>query len=149
MNKLTYIAALLISGAAQGQTVGVHVGSHHFPDRGQNNVNLGVYYRTHSGAEAGYYRNSYERDSFYIGQQFKLATGRYGTLGVDFGFISGYQRKCGEVTCEGFSRGFITPMVVGDYLAPVSILGATPRLQFVPATKGNSAVVHLSAEYKL
>lgn len=149
MNKpLFTIALALIAASAQGQTIGLHVGSKHLPDRGQSNQNLGIYYRTHSGVEAGYYRNSYRRDSFYVGQRLKLAEGVYGNLGVDFGFITGYQRKCGEA-CEGFSRGYITPMVVGDYLAPISIFGITPRLQFVPATKGNSAVVHLSAEYHI
>lgn len=144
---LTLLACLPVP--AFGQTVGVHTVSHHMPHRGQNNVNPGIYYRTHSGTEAGYYRNSYSRSSFYIGQRLSLTKGRYGDLGVDVGFISGYQRKCKQGICNGFSRGAITPMVAGDYLSPISFFGVTPRLQFAPATKGNSAVIHLSAEYKI
>ena len=48
--------------------------------------------------------------------------------------------------CRGFSRGAVTPLAGLTYAAPFALLGVTPRIQFMPAMKNHSSVVHLNLE---
>lgn len=155
---------------AAALTIGMHVASIHAPQRAQHNDNAGLYLRTDSGLSAGVYRNSHRRTSLYVGQAFPLV----GQLDLNVGLVSGYQKRCrtwsetssttskqmvagspeySTVTysvpreeCTGFSRGAITPMFAFSYAAPFSVLGATPRLWFMPGFGKVSSVAHLSLE---
>jgi hypothetical protein len=148
--------------------VGVHMASIHAPAHdGQNNTNPGLYFRSDSGVTAGFYRNTHRRTSVYLGRNFK-----FGPLDVGVGVVSGYQKHCTDYmvktgsyttvekvpggtitstypvfetrqTCSGFSRGYFTPMVAPSYRLPFSVLGASPRIFFMPAKK---SVLHLSIE---
>lgn len=111
---LCLAAALMIGGQAQAQTVvGLHTVSIHAPDRGQTNANYGLYMRAGSGLELGAYRNSIDRPGVYLGQQFELAKGAAGALGLQVGAAYGYQKKCAvkttvtpkKVTHESYSNG--------------------------------------------
>jgi hypothetical protein len=82
---------------AEGLTVGLHTISAHIPQHAQNNVNPGAYLRTANGVELGLYRNSWRRPSLYVSQQFDLVSGSYGSLSLQAGLVSGYQKRC-EVT---------------------------------------------------
>jgi len=131
--------------AASTMTVGVHLASLHAPARdSQNNTNPGLYVRTESGVVAGAYTNTHNRTSIYLGQQFKV-----GPLDVGIGAVSGYQRRCGPSFCNGFSRGFLTPMVVPSYALPLSVMGATPRIWYMPSAGKTSQVIHFSVEWSL
>jgi hypothetical protein len=178
MNTLSKILITLACGLviasqakAEGITVGLHTISAHIPQRTQSNVNPGAYLRTASGVEGGFYRNSWRRPSLYVSQQFDLVSGSYGSLGVQVGLVSGYQKRCtvtqtttGEVVdsktittdipaqtntrteCSGFSRGAITPLAGFAYASPVEVMGFRPRVQFVPPITKSRAVFHLTIE---
>jgi hypothetical protein len=61
------------------------------------------------------------------------------------GIIGSYQRKDGQ----GWSRGYIGPLVALSAASPISIMGATPRITLVPGHLVKSrTVVHLSLEHK-
>jgi hypothetical protein len=101
MNTLSKILIAIAFGLviasqakAEGLTVGLHTISAHIPQHAQNNVNPGAYLRTAGGVEVGIYRNSWRRPSLYVSQQLELVSGGYGSLGVQGGLVSGYQRRC-------------------------------------------------------
>jgi hypothetical protein len=178
MKYLLIVCLAFLCAAAQSQVIGVHTASLHKPQNVQKNDNYGLYMRSQSGIEVGAYRNSYGRDSAYVSQQFDLAKGTWGSLNAQVGLVYGYQKKCNkwdevstEVThkannygdswqekvtktihheeCSGFSRGAIAPLAGFNYTAPISILKATPRIQFVPHIGKHSAVLHLTLETPL
>jgi hypothetical protein len=129
-------------------TVGLHIGSAHMPDNWwHENLNPGVYVRFDQW-QAGVYRNTYRRTTAYLGYVQPL-----GPVDLMVGVASGYQRKCtawvygGEsgISCQGFSRGFIGPAAALSYQLPIDVLGARPRLWFMPS-RGTSAI-HLSLEF--
>lgn len=155
---------------AEGLTVGLHLVSKHIPAHdGQNNVNTGIYFRTESGLAGGMYPNTQNKLSVYLGQTYS-----WGPVDFLVGAVSGYQRSCTETKaqtgvtqvanrpgpahvaaepvyeskneCEGFARGWLTPMVVPSIALPVSFFGVTPRIWFMPSFGKQSSVVHLSVE---
>lgn len=122
-------AILFVAAApAFAQTVGVHLGSQHYPSRDFNNVNPGGYVRWDNGLTIGAYRNSFEKTSVYVGY-----TAEWGWLGLTGGVISGYPQPM-----------FLAPSVrlpVGPAWARIVVL---PRIE-----KQGSSVVHLALEWKL
>ncbi len=157
--------------------VGLHVGSAHIPQRGQNNTNPGAFV-IFDGWRVGVYENSYNRTTVYGARVFNLLEGQYGTLDLSIGAASGYKRECntykvktgsvqtvtkhkeGKVTtstpvfenresCTGFSRYDITPMGALTYSAPFSVLGATTELSFMPGFGKHSSVGHLSFKWSI
>lgn len=164
--------ALALTEWATAQTVGVHLVSHHAPKRDfQRNDNPGLYFRSAEGWTVGAYRNTIGRTSVYAGRAFAV-----GPLDIGLGVVGGYQRKCHETTwnqvdtqswehhgrtysrttttpmvrteCLGVSRGYLSPMVSPSIALP-AVLGATPRLHYMPGLSGTSNVIHLSVEWSM
>lgn len=178
MNPRTTIALLAAClgfaafDARSEVVVGVHVGSQHFPNKEyHSNVNPGIYVRSGQW-QAGYFRNSYKRDAFYAGYVQPI-----GRVDLMVGLSTGYQRVCttyqakvGErweveqtdagvvkqkvgvfedrQSCQGFGRHSVTPLAALSYAAPFKVLGATPRLYFMPGMARASSVLHFSLEYR-
>lgn len=148
--------------SAQQTTMGVHLYSVHAPAKDyQNNENPGLYIRTAEGWTAGVYRNTLRRTSVYAGY-----TVDYAPFSLTVGAISGYQRKYERVVagpngeCDngtgfryctqqtGATRGAITLLLAPSVALP-PVLGAVPRVSYVPGLAGAANVFHLSLERKL
>ena len=109
-------------------TLGLHIGSQHFPARDFNNFNPGAYYIHSSGATVGTYYNSERRQSVYAGW-----TWDYGPWRLQAGAITGYRRAA------------VLPLI-----APSVALGYGFRLTVLPKVeRRGSSVVHLTWEMKL
>lgn len=138
------IAILATPAHAADISVGLHLESHHFPERDyQNNRNPGVYVRVDQW-QAGCYHNTLARTTCYGGYIVPI-----GPLDLMAGAATGYQEKCTATECLGFSKGAVTPMVALSYLAPVRIFGAAPRAWVLPPFPKTSTVVHLSLEWSV
>jgi hypothetical protein len=135
MRTLILAAALLMTTAAQAVTFGMHIGSQHLPDRGQNNFNPGAYVRF-GDTSVGAYHNSYRDTTVYVSQAYSIGYGFELVGGVAYG----YQRS-------GTSRGALTPIGGITYALPVKILGMQPKVFAIPPTPKNSAVLHLAMEF--
>lgn len=125
------LALALVAGAAQADTIGVHIGSHHWPSREYNNVNPGLYYRTDSNWTVGFYNNSYRRLSIYAGKTFAYELGEW-EAAVTLAAISGYDESKLMV-----APSIATPWVDGWRARFVTL----PRL-----SRQGAAVLHLSVE---
>ncbi|WP_169419504.1 hypothetical protein [Ramlibacter agri] len=113
---------------------GVHVGSHHWPDRRTptspkyNNVNLGMNLRFENGATAGFYFNSERHLSTYGG--WTLTNSACGPA-LTIGGITGYH------------QGPLLPMAIPS----VCFLDHL-RVMFIPKAEPKGAnVLHLALEY--
>lgn len=127
MKRIALTLALALAGMAHADTLGFHLGSHHFPTRQFNNLNPGIYYIHSSGATVGTYYNSERRQSVYAGW-----TWDYGPWRLQAGAITGYRRA-------------VMPLV-----APSVALGYGFRLTVLPKVeRRGSAVVHITWEMKL
>ena len=127
MKRIALILALALAGVANAGTLGLHIGSQHYPARDFNNANPGVYYIHSSGATIGTYYNSERRQSVYAGW-----TWDYGPWRLQAGAITGYRRT-------------VMPMI-----APSVALGYGFRLTMLPKVeRRGSSVVHLTWEMKL
>lgn len=139
---LVFAAVLGTCAHAEPLTVGLHVGSVHFPAKGQNNVNPGLYVRTGDWT-IGAYHNSYRETTAYAAH--KLTT--LGPFDVVGGIAYGYQRHSVGGREYGASPGALAPMVGLTYAPSIRILGAQPRFWMLPPTPKNSGVAHLSLEF--
>ena len=127
LHTATMAVALCLGAPAMAGTLGVHIGSHHFPSKDFNNVNPGLYYVADNGATVGTYYNSERKQSVYAGY-----TTEFGWLRVQVGVITGYQ-------------GRVLPLV-----APSVGLGHGFRLTALPKVERSGAsVIHLSWETAL
>ena len=133
------VLSTFCSGAkAEGLTIGLHLASHHFPERSyQNNTNPGIYFRTEGGWTGGIYYNTLRRVSAYGGYTVKA-----GPFSLTAGVVSGYQLKDGY----GVSRAYLTPFLSPSVELP-KVLGMVPRLAIIPGTRATSNVLHLSVEW--
>ena len=163
--KRTLIAAALaftaLAAHATDYTVGLHLGSRHFPEAANlHDINPGVYVRLDNGLTAGVYHNSFKRTSIYLGY-----TVEHGPFALTLGAISGYQSRvvssasthqcktsltgwCYDETHEeGHTRGAIGLLVAPSVALP-SVFGITPRITVLPkfTAKGHT-VAHLSIEH--
>lgn len=135
--------------------IGVHLASVHFPQEPyQNNNNPGWYVKTQSGLTLGTYRNTINRDSFYLGQTFS-----HEPFSLTLGIISGYQKKEYEGKC---TNGYVskpgqpcyignTPGAIAPLIVPSVLLWDTMRLSLIPGlpgVKNSHNALHLSLEYK-
>ncbi len=127
MKHLLLAACLTLGLSAHADTLGFHLGSHHFPAKDYNNVNPGVYVIKDNGLTLGTYYNSERKQSVYAGW-----TWDYGVFRLQAGAITGY-------------RHTIMPM-----LAPSVSLGHGFRLTALPkiGTQGAN-VLHLTWETKI
>lgn len=122
------LTALVFSGSACAGTLGLHIGSQHFPAQQYNNFNPGAYYIHDNGATIGTYYNSERRQSVYAGWTLDSGPWR-----IQVGAITGY------------ARSRVLPMV-----APSVALGHGFRLAVIPKIeRGGSTAVHLMYEMKL
>lgn len=155
---LITLALAAVAGAAHADvTIGLHLGSHHFPEATNlHDVNPGVYVRTDDGITAGVYRNSFGRTSAYLG-----VTVEHGPFALTVGAISGYQAKrrfaacdAGQVAAgmnrcwfdEGHTRGAVGLLVAPSVALP-AVFGITPRITVLPKFSAKGATVaHLSIE---
>ena len=113
---------------AHAGTLGVHIGSHHFPAQQYNNFNPGAYYIHDNGATVGTYYNSERRQSVYAGWTWDSGPWR-----LQVGAITGYERSA------------VLPMVV-----PSVAIGYGFRLTVLPKVeRDGSAVIHFMWETKL
>lgn len=123
--------ALLLSltcGVASAGTLGLHIGSQHYPARAYNNANPGAYYIHDNGATVGTYYNSERRQSVYAGWTWDSGPWR-----LQVGAITGYKRSA------------VLPVVM-----PSVALGHGFRLVVLPKVERNgSSVIHLMYEMKL
>lgn len=128
------VAALAVATStallADTPTIGVHVGSHHFPARDFTNVNPGLYARWGNGLTLGALRNSERRLSLYAGH-----TSDWGPLTITAGVITGYRRAN--------ALPLLVPSVrvgrIGD---------ATVRLALLPkVAAGGATAIHLMLEF--
>lgn len=137
---LLMLVCSLFSPSAQAQTIGVHLVSHHFPERDyQHDFNPGGYVRWDNGVTVGGYRNTLGRTSLYAGY-----TAEYGPLALTAGVTSGYKIKDGY----GVSEHTLTPMVVPS-IRLFTLGGISPRLSVIPRVGTMSTVLHLSLETTL
>ena len=128
MKRIAALLLLALAGWAQAGTLGLHIGSQHFPAKDFNNSNPGVYYISDQGWTVGTYYNSERRQSVYAGW-----TWDYGPWRLQAGAITGYRRAA------------VLPLI-----APSVSLGYGFRLTVLPKVeRGGSAVIHLTWETKL
>ena len=127
MKRIALILALALAGAAHAGTLGLHIGSQHFPAQDFNNANPGAYYISDDGWTVGTYYNSERKQSVYAGKSWD-----FGPFRLQAGLITGYSRP-------------VLPLV-----APSVGLGAGFRLTVLPKVeRGGSSVIHLMYEVKL
>lgn len=131
MKTLIAIAALL-PGLAMAETViGLHLGSQHYPQRGQNNVNPGLYVRSAGGWTAGAYHNSHRKLSTYAGRTWDRDF--FGMRpAITAGLITGYGHA-------------VLPMAIPSIATP-DVDGWRARLAYVPKFEKSANVVHVSIE---
>lgn len=142
----------------EGIILGLHLFSHHAPNRDQNNVNPGIYFETKDGWTGGLYHNSIRRTTAYFGHNFAKQVGPH-TFGVSLGLATGYKKQewtttssapckwnkyciCTTTTnhTEGFSNHEVTPAGAFYYkFAPI-------KVSYIPKIKDHSSVVHLGVE---
>lgn len=134
MVGLAFAAA---SFATSADTVGLHIGSQHYPAKDFNNFNPGAYYRWDSAPVAGGipviggYYNSERRASFYGGLHYQ-----WGYAGVTIGAITGYSKP-------------VLPLVAPSIMLPITDRVAA-RVVYLPKVEKRGAhVVHLMLEFKL
>lgn len=168
VKKLFTLFILICAWSANASTFGLHLLSTHIPDGpGLNNQNAGAYVRFDNGLTTGGYRNTINRNSFYLGY-----TAESGPFSLTVGGITGYQKQRRPVSCIEFegtikprarncwyevgrTNAVVAPMIVPSVALP-AFNGAngqqiTPRLSFMPGIgKGSGgSVIHLSIEAKL
>ena len=113
---------------AHAGTLGVHIGSQHFPAQQYNNFNPGAYYIHDNGATVGTYYNSERRQSVYAGWTWDSGPWR-----LQVGAITGYERRA------------VLPLI-----APSVAVGYGFRLVVLPKVERNgSSVIHFMYEMKL
>ena len=128
MKRLFAVVALACS-ICHADELGIHIASHHWPQRENNNVNPGLYVRGDDGKTAGFYFNSERRWSAYAGMTYHIG----GPFDVTVGGITGYHRFP------------VLPLV-----APSLTIGEHVRLAVLPKMGPMGAtVVHLMWETKL
>lgn len=119
----------------KAHTIGVHIGSHHFPNEGYNNFNPGAYFKHDNGFTVGAYLNSYRKVSVYAG-----ATYSFGPVDFTIGGITGYQGKVQN-------GGYVSPLIVPSIALP-AVNGISPRIAYLPKVeKGGAHVLHLMLEF--
>jgi hypothetical protein len=140
MKRLFYFA-LLLASAAQADTLGLHVGSHHWPNEGKNNVNPGIYYRADNGFTAGGYCNSHAKvrqckPSLYAGWSWETEP-----------IVFGIRAAVSAVLVTGYDAAPVLPTIIPSVSGPIA-QGWHWRVSGMPKVHETqeSAVVHFSLE---
>nr|WP_297388312.1 hypothetical protein [uncultured Roseateles sp.] len=132
-----FVVVLVSITPAKAQTLGVHIGSQHYPARDRNNVNPGIYYVTESGWLVGGYHNSFRKLSLYGGHTWQLWQHEPTGLRADVAVMlaTGYNTKFG-----------LRPGVLPSVAYPVAA-GWRARLSYGPRTDPKAShLLHLSIE---
>lgn len=133
---LVLVCALLTPLAANAQTVGLHLGSHH-TGPGYCDANPGAYYRSRDGWTAGAYRNSEcKRWSAYAGRTWEYEFPNRWALAGTVGIITGYRRAA------------VLPLAVPSLRTPY-YRGAALRVVYLPRLGDLPAVWHVMVEKRL
>jgi hypothetical protein len=129
-----YLITLLafVASAATAQTVGVHTVSVH-EHSGFNNVNPGLYVRLDNGLTAGFYKNSYSRESGYLA--YTIETDRQVSVALTVGGVTGYP--------TARVMPLVVPSVAYHFDQSAVRLGIVPR----PPKTGSAAALHLMVEH--
>ncbi len=144
MRILLFFLILFFSNC-QAQTIGLRTISHHFPNESTyNNQNYGIYYSDES-VTFGYYKNTFRKDSFYIGRTFNK-----NQYSMFVGGITGYQK---DNNPTGQKSGYqIMPIISFGYSFPIfgNLNGKFENVPSISKTTGLApAVINFSFEYKL
>ena len=102
MKKTALAAAVLLSlniQCVEASEIVISTFSYHFFQKGENNENLGLHYVADNGLTVGFYRNSMDRDSQYLGYSFPL----YKQIGMSVGAVTGYAKNAYLVPYFAFS----------------------------------------------
>ena len=129
---LRFILLLLFPVLASAQTVGVHTVSVH-EHHGLNNTNPGLYIRYDNGLTGGFYRNSYRRESAYLGHTMEARNGSV-SAAVTVGAVTGY--PAAKV------MALVVPSVAYHFGDSAVRVGIIPR----PPKTGAAAALHLMFE---
>lgn len=136
--------------------IGVHTITRHQPQRDYHQEeNYGLYYRTAGGIEFGGYRNTLDRPTFYIAQNWN-----WHFLSATLGVLTGYKKHQVQVACtdgsagpchetRGNTNGAIGPLAAVSATTP-PLWGVAARLTVLPGFLVNSSTVyHLSFEHPM
>jgi hypothetical protein len=129
---LRFILLLLFPLLANAQTVGLHTISHH-EHAGFNNSNPGLYIREDNGLTFGFYRNSYSRESVYLGYTTETRSGAV-SAALTVGAVTGYP--------AAKAIALVVPSVAYHFGNNAVRVGIIPR----PPKTGASAALHLMIE---
>jgi hypothetical protein len=121
-----------LAGSATAQTVGVHTFSVH-ERSGFNNVNPGMYVRLDNGLTAGFYKNSYTRESGYVA--YTVETDRQLSVAITVGGVTGYP--------AARVMPLVVPSIAYHFDKSAVRLGIVPR----PPKAGAAAALHLMVEH--
>lgn len=90
--KYLIIVLLLLSFNVDGGTLYLGQKSYHFDihEKIKRESHSLLIYENNSGYMAGYWRNSYDKDTFSIGHHYKLVGQNDITIGFKYGLVSGY-----------------------------------------------------------
>jgi hypothetical protein len=128
------VLAAFVTCDVHADVVGLHVASIH-SKHGFCNLNLGAYYRFEAGWQAGGYRNSECRASFYVGWHAETS-GRV-RAGIGLGAVTGYRGQGVQPV--------VMPSVAFSITEQQSV-----RLIFLPKRDPKSAaVLHMTLEHQL
>lgn len=126
-------ALALCMSLSQAPTIGVHLGSQHYPARDYNNVNLGTYVVHENGCTYGSYMNSIRRPTAYVGYMIKGVG--FKQLDLVVGVAGGYK--------------YPMPMIVPSVRIPVTQHSAFRVAAIAAQSEGRpAAVFHLTYEFK-
>lgn len=129
---LRFILLLLFPIFASAQTVGIHTVSVH-EHHGFNNTNPGLYIRYDNGLTGGFYRNSYRRESAYIGYTMEARSGPV-SAALTVGAVTGYPAAS--------VMPLVVPSVAYHFGSNAVRVGIIPR----PPKTGAAAALHLMFE---
>lgn len=118
-------------------TIGIHLGSKHWPAADWNNFNPGLYLKSPFGYTGGFYYNSQRHWSTYLGYTYEP---EWSVLGwrpaVTAGVVTGYEAGILPMFLPSISR----PLWLGYWLR----LGGIPKIH----PKQDAAVLHVMIERK-
>lgn len=156
----TFVVFLLVAAVvpqrAHADTWGLHIASVHVPQRGERDINPGLYWRSDDGITLGGYRNSLGRASVYAG-----LTIESGPWALTAGVLYGYQAQTSCTRSAEWYGGFIAHCDTGPgsstkfvplFAPSVRLPGAwgwSPRLILMPPYRGSATAINLSIEKQL
>lgn len=115
---------LFVASSASAQTIGLHLGSQHYPSQNYNNFNPGMYVRFNNDYTIGGYYNSERKMSFYIGKTYD-----WKNFSVTVGGITGYNKTA-------------YPMIIPSVKLGNFRIALLPKVE-----SGGSAVIHFMYEF--